>query len=95
MFIRIFLVKVDESSKEARIFLMQKRMEVLFGDGEDTDLMKMLDILDISSSDGVSASLEEQQQIKNVRANSAILRQLHELPIDEERKSNFYVLAMD
>ncbi|KAG2212460.1 hypothetical protein INT46_007997 [Mucor plumbeus] len=168
-----FLSKVDDSSKEARMFLMQKRMEVLSGGGEDTDLMKMLDILDYMVADalllpdikaseltwyrktvhildilfrksgvslnelarnenkllcddnddkkpvlgrkldlllnaasmnksssewkkgGVCASLVEQQQIKNVRANSAILRQLHKLPIDEERKPNVYVLAID
>ncbi|GAA5803197.1 hypothetical protein HPULCUR_008673 [Helicostylum pulchrum] len=45
--------------------------------------------------DGVSAGLVEQQQIKNVRTNSAILRHLYKLPIDEERKPNVYVLAMD
>lgn len=48
-----FLGKVDDSTKEARIFLMQKRMEALFGGDEDTDLMKMLDILDYMIADGL------------------------------------------
>lgn len=48
-----FLSKVDDSSKEARMFLMQKRMEVLSGGGEDTDLMKMLDILDYMVADAL------------------------------------------
>jgi hypothetical protein len=67
--------------------------------GRKIDLLLNAASMDISSSewkkDGVSASLVEQQQIKNVRTNSAILRQLHKLPIDEERKPNVYVLAMD
>lgn len=62
------------------------------------DLMLNADSMAINSSewkkDGVSASLMEQQQIKNVHTISAILRQLHKLPIDEERKPTVYVLAI-
>lgn len=55
--------------------------------------------LDLSSSkwkkDGVAVSLGEQQQIKNERMNSAILKQLLKLSIDPDIMSNCYVLAMD
>lgn len=35
-----FIAKVDDSAKDARTFLMIKRVEVLSDGGEDTDLIK-------------------------------------------------------
>ncbi|KAI7891019.1 uncharacterized protein EV154DRAFT_509742 [Mucor mucedo] len=48
---KAFLTKMDASPKEARIFLMKQRMEVLTENNEDSDLMKMLDILDYLVAD--------------------------------------------
>ncbi|KAI8641122.1 hypothetical protein BD408DRAFT_418659 [Parasitella parasitica] len=51
--------------------------------------------MEISSSEwkkgGISFGLAEQQQIKNVRTNSAILRELLKLPINQEKKNDLFV----
>lgn len=45
-----FLDKVDVSLKEARKFLMQRRFDLLVNGDDDSDMMKMLDVLDYMAS---------------------------------------------
>lgn len=57
------------------------------------DLLLNASSMEISSSEWKKDGLTEQQQIKNVRTNSAILRELLKLPIHQKKKNDLFVLG--
>lgn len=70
---KAFLTKVDASLKEARIFLMKQRMEVLTENNEDSDLMKMLDILDYLVADAAPHPDSKSSELTWYRKTAHIL----------------------
>lgn len=61
-------------------------------------LMKVMNI-ELRSSEwkrpNVGKKLGESQQIKNIRTNTAILESIESMPLDDDQRSNVFVIGID